>query len=51
MGAVSSGIYITTILATLCSTIAAIIAVKFLEKRKRFAYAPAADSTGGREHD
>ena len=51
MGALSSEIFITTILATLCSTIAAIIAVKFLEKRKRFAYAPAADSTGGREHD
>ena len=51
MGAVSSEIFITTILATLCSTIAAIIAVKFLKKRKRFAYAPAADSTGGREHD
>jgi spore maturation protein A len=37
MGAVSSEIFITTILATLCSTIAAIIAVKLLEKRKAFA--------------
>ena len=37
MGGVSSQIFIPTILATLCSTIAAIIAVKVLEKRKRFA--------------
>ena len=37
MGATASEIFITTILATLCSTIAAIAAVKFLEKRKRFA--------------
>ena len=36
MGATASEIFITTILATLCSTIAAIAAVKFLEKRKRF---------------
>ena len=42
MGASASEIFVTTILATLCSTIAAIAAVKFLEKRKRFAVAPAA---------
>ena len=43
MGATASEIFITTILATLCSTIAAIAAVKFLEKRKRFAL-PEADA-------
>ncbi len=37
MGTVSSQIFITTILATLCSTAAAIVAVKLMEKRKRFA--------------
>jgi spore maturation protein A len=37
MGATASDIFITTILATLLSTIAAIAAVKFLEKMKRFA--------------
>jgi spore maturation protein A len=37
MGATASEIFITTILATTCSTIAAIAAVKFLERRKRFA--------------
>ena len=37
MGGVSSQIFIPTILATSCSTIAAVVAVKFLEKRKRFA--------------
>ena len=37
MGAAASQIFLTTILATLCSTVAAVIAVKFLEKRKRFA--------------
>ena len=36
MGAAASQIFLTTILATLCSTIAAVIAVKFFEKRKRF---------------
>jgi spore maturation protein A len=36
MGASASEIFVTTILATLCSTVAAIAAVKFLEKRKRF---------------
>jgi spore maturation protein A len=39
MGATASEIFITTILATTCSTIAAIAAVKFLERRKRFAIA------------
>jgi len=36
MGVTASQIFITTILATLCSTIAAIIMVKLLEKLKRF---------------
>jgi len=36
MGAHSSQIFITTIVATGMSTIAAVIAVKYLEKRKRF---------------
>ena len=40
MGAAANQIFITTILATGFSTIAAIIAVKFLEKRKRFAIQP-----------
>ena len=46
MGATASEIFITTILATTCSTIAAIAAVKFLERRKRFAI-PAEDSNNG----
>ncbi|MEQ9561937.1 MAG: nucleoside recognition domain-containing protein [Woeseiaceae bacterium] len=41
MGASVSDIFVTTILATLCSTLAAIVAVKFLENRKRFARVPA----------
>lgn len=48
MGASVSDIFVTTILATLCSTIAAIVAVKFLEKRKRFAQVAAA---GQQEQD
>lgn len=44
MGAVSSQIFITTILATLCSTTAAIITVKLLEKSKRFAIEPTVDA-------
>lgn len=40
MGARASDIFVTTILATLCSTVAAVVAVKFLEKRKRFATGP-----------
>jgi spore maturation protein A len=36
MGAAASQIFITTILATLASTIAAIVMVKLLEKTKRF---------------
>ncbi len=36
MGASASQIFLTTILATLCSTIAAVIAVKFFEKMKYF---------------
>ena len=42
MGATASDIFLTTILATSISTVAAVVAVKFLEKRKRFAIAPAA---------
>ncbi len=41
MGATASDIFLTTILATSISTVAAVGAVKFLEKRKRFAIAPA----------
>lgn len=56
MGATASEIFITTILATLCSTIAAVIAVKWLEKRKRFALPEPAgdapsDSAEGAEND
>jgi len=36
MGATASQIFLTTILATLCSTIAAVTAVKIFEKMKRF---------------
>jgi spore maturation protein A len=46
MGATASEIFITTILATTCSTIAAIAAVKFLERRKRFAI-PTEDAGNG----
>jgi spore maturation protein A len=46
MGATASEIFITTILATTCSTIAAIAAVKFLERRKRFAI-PTEDTGNG----
>jgi spore maturation protein A len=42
MGATASDIFLTTILATSISTVAAVAAVKFLEKRKRFAIQPAA---------
>lgn len=40
MGATASEIFLTTILATLTSTLAAVAIVKFLEKRKRFAIVP-----------
>ncbi len=40
MGTASSQIFLTTIFATGMSTIAAIVAVKFLEKRKRFSLNP-----------
>jgi spore maturation protein A len=40
MGATASDIFLTTILATLCSTIAAITCVKLFEKMKRFAPEP-----------
>jgi len=36
MGATASQIFLTTILATVCSTIAAVMAVKTFEKMKRF---------------
>ena len=37
MGVAASEIFLTTILATACSTVTAVIMVKWLEKRKRFA--------------
>ena len=51
MGAVSSQVFITTILATLCSTTAAIIAVKLLEKSKRFAVTPPAGDAAADDAD
>jgi spore maturation protein A len=51
MGAVSSQIFITTIVATLCSTTAAIISVKLLEKSKRFAIEPPTEAAGNDEDD
>lgn len=44
MGASASDIFITTILATLFSTIAAVVAVKVLEKRKSFSVSVTADA-------
>jgi spore maturation protein A len=43
MGATASEVFVTAILATSCSTIAAIAAVKFLERRKRYALIPDAE--------
>ncbi len=51
MGATASDIFITTILATLFSTIAAIAAVKVLEKMKRFAPDATPASTTSVESD
>lgn len=51
MGAVSSQVFITTILATLCSTTAAIITVKLLEKSKRFAVTPPAGDAAADDAD
>ncbi len=53
MGATASDIFITTILATLLSTIAAITAVKVLEKMKRFApdAAPVSKASEETDHD
>jgi spore maturation protein A len=51
MGATASDIFITTILATLLSTIAAIAAVKFLEKMKRFAPDASPPGTASEETD
>jgi spore maturation protein A len=45
MGASASDIFITTILATLLSTIAAIAAVKVLERMKRFSVSAALGET------
>jgi len=52
MGATASDIFITTILATLFSTIAAITAVKVLEKMKRFSVEAtiAATTAGDDDH-
>jgi len=46
MGATASEIFLTTILATLLSTAAAIIAVKLLRKMKRFSMTEAEDAPG-----
>lgn len=46
MGAAASDIFLTTILATLCSTIAAIAAVKLLERMKRFSVTAAENDNG-----
>ena len=52
MGGVASQVFIPTILATLCSTIAAIVSVKVLERRKRFALPETAvEEDIGREGD
>ena len=53
MGATASDIFITTIFATLLSTIAAITAVKVLEKMKRFApdAAPLGSASGEADDD
>ena len=53
MGATASEIFVTTILATLLSTIAAIAAVKVLEKMKRFSVAAALgeETAEGEDHD
>ena len=44
MGATASQIFITTIFATGMSTVAAIFAVKFLEKRRQFTFEPGGNS-------
>jgi spore maturation protein A len=51
MGATASDIFITTILATLLSTTAAIIAVKTMEKMKRFSVEVAIDGTETEDED
>jgi len=51
MGATASDIFLTTILATLFSTTAAIIAVKLMEKRKRFSVATAIEDTVPEDDD
>ena len=44
MGTASNQIFITTIFATTVSTVVAVIAAKYMEKRKRFAYAKEANN-------
>jgi spore maturation protein A len=51
MGTVSSEIFLTTIFATTCSTIAAIVAVKLMEKAKAFAVTPAGKMPDGGNQD
>lgn len=51
MGATASDIFLTTILATLCSTIAAVTCVKIFEKMKHFAPEPVAEDDSVREPD
>jgi len=51
MGATASDIFITTILATLLSTVAAITAVKVLEKMKRFSVSAALGETAAEDDD
>ena len=51
MGASASDIFVTTILATLFSTVAAVVAVKVLEKRKRYSLSAAADDPASEVDD
>ena len=51
MGVNSNQIFLSTILATTMSTIAAIIAVKLLEKSKRFASEPQLEKKTGRQEE
>jgi len=51
MGATASQVFMTTILATTCSTVAAVIAVKLLQKRKSFAVSATDEGTEGQSHD
>ncbi len=51
MGASASDIFVTTILATLFSTVAAVVAVKVLEKRKQYSLSTAADDPASEVDD